>query len=142
MHLFSWILMNKKALNIFFNFVLFTGLGGYLAYTKGWILADFESLSVEQAHQIIQSDNHAMIVDVRTPEEFKNGHLKNAVSIPLGSLEQHTSKFSQGQKLLVYCQSGNRSVAASRVLSSKGFTPYNVKGGINAWIAAGYAVVR
>jgi len=139
-HFIFWITMNKKLLNIAFNVVLIIGLTSYIAYTKGWILTNFESVSAEQAQQMIQSDSDSIILDVRTSEEFEQGHLQNAVSIPLGNLEQELSQLSKDQKVIVYCQSGSRSVAASRLLSAQGYTPLNLKGGINAWSEAGYTI--
>lgn len=133
--------MNQKIKNYLFYGLLVLALGSYFAYMKGWILVDFESISAQQAEHMIASEN-VLIVDVRTPEEFTQAHLENAISIPLSNLEENLPPRSMEKKLIVYCQSGNRSVAASRILAEKGYQPLNLKGGISAWSQSGYPVVR
>lgn len=134
--------MNKNLLNVLLNISIVIALASYFAYTKGWILADFDSISPTEAQKIIQADTNITIVDVRTPEEFSAGHVEHARSIPLSNLEETLTTLPKNEKILVYCQSGNRSVSASRLLSAKGFTPLNIKGGINAWNEAGYPLIR
>jgi len=112
-------------------------LGVYVLYSKGLIMANFESVSAKVAYEMIEKDDSNLtILDVRTPEEFKvDGHLVNAKLIPVGQLSQNLNMLDKSKKVLVYCRSGSRSVYASRVLTSNGFTPLNMSGGINSWKA-------
>jgi len=89
------------------------------------------------AYEIIEKDDSNLtILDVRTPEEFKaDGHLANAKLIPVGQLSKNLNMLDKSKKVLVYCRSGSRSVHATRILVSNGFTPLNMSGGINAWKA-------
>lgn len=121
----------KKLANILY-WIAMGIIALWLAYSKGWILADFESVDAKTAVHLIETDDNITILDVRTIPEFKEGHLAEATLIPLDSLEQNLEKLdaSKHKKILVYCHSGNRSVAASRILENHGFTPINVKGGI------------
>jgi len=136
--------MNKKQfLNIAY-WILIAFMGLYFAYSKGWILADFKSISPQEAYALINSNENTTVLDVRTPEEFAQGHIEGAISLPLQTLQTNLGSITdaKNQKLIVYCHSGNRSVAASRILAKNGFQPLNMQGGITAWKSAGLNVVQ
>jgi rhodanese-related sulfurtransferase len=122
---------------------LFTAMLGYFAYLKGWILADFPSVSPQQAISMMSEDKNLSIIDVRSPREYKSGHLAKAVSIPLSGIEESAElqRYKNG-KVLVYCRSGIRSVAASRYMKSQGYSPINISGGLKALKDAGVQTVR
>jgi len=128
----------NKTTNLIYWMVM-AGLVVWFAYTKGWILANFESITPAQAITLLEDDDNVTLLDVRTPQEFKGGHLEGATLIPLSRLEENLDKLNpyKGKKIIVYCRSGNRSIAASRILEQHGFTPLNVKQGIVGLIAAG-----
>ena len=132
---------NKKIMNIFY-YLAIAGLAVYVAYVKGWIFSDFESISPKSAYELLQNDPHVTLLDVRTPEEFSKEHIAGATLVPVDVLSQELSKLTNAKdaKILVYCHSGTRSVAASRILVQNGFTPLNITGGITAWKAQGLAV--
>lgn len=116
-------------------FIYWAGMGGLFvshAYKKGWILANFDSVDAKSAIEMIHDNPKLLILDVRTQEEFDEKHLANALHIPVQVLEKNIDKLQayKGQKLLVYCRSGNRSVKASRILEQSAFVPINIKGGI------------
>jgi rhodanese-related sulfurtransferase len=82
-----------------------------------------------------------VILDVRQSDEFAEGHVPNAVLIPLGELESRASELPQDTTLYVICRSGNRSRQASELLVNLGFNNVrNVDGGFIAWVDAGYEV--
>lgn len=136
--------MNKKQLLNIVYWTLFAGAAAYFAYSKGWILTDFESISPKEAYALIKSGEKVAILDVRTPDEFTQEHIEGATLIPLQTLNNNLALIAQvkNQKIIVYCHSGNRSVSASRILVKNGFTPLNLKGGISGWKADGLAVVQ
>lgn len=71
-------------------------------------------------------DNGALIVDVRTPDEFRGGHIKNAINIPLGTIASHSAKLSKHEgPIVAYCRSGNRSSMAVREMKSLGLDAHN-----------------
>lgn len=80
-------------------------------------------------------DKNKQFVDVRTPGEFKGGHIKEFRNIPLHQLAQKCEKeLSKEKEVVVICQSGMRSQKACKILKKSGFTKVtNVKGGISAW---------
>lgn len=133
----------KKYINILY-WIAMVGLLFWFAYSKGWILANFQSITAKEAIALIKSDDNITILDVRTIGEFKSGHLRDAKLIPLQQLS-NSLKMLEGdrhKKLIVYCRSGSRSVTASRILDEHGFTPINVKGGIIQLMGAGVILVR
>ena len=68
----------------------------------------------------------AIIVDVRTPEEFRTGHIKNSINIPLQSITQKATDLKKKNKpLIVVCLSGGRSSMAVTALKSAGIEAYN-----------------
>jgi rhodanese-related sulfurtransferase len=81
-------------------------------------------------------ENGAMIVDVRTPDEFKGGHIKGAVNMPIGTIANNLNKLQKHQgPILVYCRSGNRSSMAVREMKSYGLDAHN-GGGLGEMQAA------
>lgn len=135
---------NYKTLTNILYWVAITGLLIWFAYTKGWILANFPSVDAKTAITMMENDDNVTVLDVRTVSEYKEGHIVGATLIPLQQLNTHIDKLSSKKetKILVYCQSGNRSVAASRILEEHGFSPINVKGGISALRANGAQVIK
>jgi len=133
----------KKIIDILYWLALL-GLFFWFAYSKGWILANFESIDAKQAIELLHSDDNVTLLDVRTIQEYKEGHLRNATLIPLQALEQNLGMLKQdkGKKIIVYCRSGNRSISASRILEKNGFIPFNVKGGIIALLEAKVEIVK
>ncbi len=65
--------------------------------------------------------NGAFLVDVRTPAEFADGHVKGSVNIPLDRIQHQLSKFKGKQNIVVFCRSGARSAQAKNVLEQNGF---------------------
>lgn len=134
--------MTKKQItNIFYSLAIAL-IAVYFAYVKGWIFSDFESISPKSAYELLQNETNVALLDVRTPEEFSKEHIEGATLIPVQVLAQNLSMLTEvkDKKIIVYCHSGRRSVAASRILVENGFTPMNVSGGITQWKADGLSV--
>lgn len=99
--------------------------------------ANFKSVGVDKFEEII-TDSKIAIVDVRTPEEYADGHLKQACNFDWRSddfLSQMEAAFPKTTPLAIYCRSGKRSAAAAKVLVKAGYTVYNMKGGYLDWTA-------
>lgn len=64
----------------------------------------------------------ALLVDVRTPEEFEAGHVDGSVNIPLASIEANLAQLEGKKHIVVFCRSGNRSAKAAALLKEHGFT--------------------
>ena len=76
-----------------------------------------------------QLQNGALLVDVRTPEEFAAGSVKGAVNIPLDQVESRISEFEGKPSVIVFCKTGNRSGEAKEILENSGIE--KVTNGIN-----------
>lgn len=79
-------------------------------------------------------ENGARLVDVRTPEEFAVAHVPGAVNIPVQDLGRRMEELEpKDQPVVVYCQSGNRSGRAARLLEDAGYTKVHDLGAMNRW---------
>lgn len=96
---------------------------------------EYRRITAEEARKLKLQNHSAMIVDVRTPDEFAAGHIHDAVNIPLDMLEDvHETEIpSKNDLLLVYCRSGARSRTAASLLVSLGYTNVYDFGGIIDW---------
>jgi rhodanese-related sulfurtransferase len=107
-----------------------------------------EDIGVQEAFELIQSnqDNPDFaIVDIRTPEEFHEGHIEKAVNIDFYSetFREDLDKLDKNKAYFIYCRSGNRSGSAMPVMKELGFQEvYNLSAGIKDWIAEGFPVVE
>jgi len=82
-----------------------------------------------------------VILDVRTQDEYDAGHLINAMLFPLSEIEDNIALIIQYQNttIIVHCRSGSRSRMASEILMQYNFTQvFNMLGGFNDWVGAGY----
>jgi len=133
----------KKYTNILY-WIAMAGLLFWFAYSKGWIFANFESIDAKQAIHLLENDDNVTLLDVRTVQEYKSGHLRDATLIPVQALSKNLGMLKQdkNKRIIVYCRTGSRSVSASRILEENGFTPLNVKGGIIQLMGAGVVLVQ
>ena len=140
--MFSKVKVSKFDVALGIGLILFVL---YFLYTKGYIFVNFEKVSPREAYEMIKKDKDIIVLDVRTPEEYKNdGHIKGAILIPLNQLSSKVNELRKykDKKILVYCRTGHRSVSASRFLSNLGFKVYNIDGGILSWEAEGLPVEK
>ncbi len=109
----------KKMISITFIPFLAIGIGGCL------------SLGGDGKERVKQKISvGALVVDVRTPEEFARGHYKGAINIPLSEVPRRLSEFGAKEKpIVVYCRSGNRSGKAKSILLKNGFIDVTNGGG-------------
>ena len=82
----------------------------------------------------------AVVIDVRQPEEYVEGHVPGAPLIPLDTVPEHLEDFPTDREVLIICRSGARSRKAAEFLRSRGVDAVNVGGGTLAWIEAGHPV--
>lgn len=74
------------------------------------------------------------LIDVRQPEEYKEGHIPGAILIPLDKLEDELTRLDINKEAIVYCFAGNRSARAAAILSNYGFKKIkNLTAGIKGW---------
>lgn len=84
--------------------------------------------------QELDQKRGAVIIDVRTNKEYSQGHIPGAVHVPLADVGTKVKKLKKDKEIVVYCQSGSRSIWAIKRLIGMGYTHlYNLKGGYSAW---------
>ena len=98
-----------------------------------------EDVNLKEAYAIIVdnlSNPDFVIIDVRTPEEYKSGHVEDAINIDFYAedFDEQLNKLDRDKIYLIYCQSGNRSGKALNKMKALGFKEvYNMLGGIANW---------
>ena len=111
-----------------------------IALVLGVLLAFFGLKAVAQtspAEAKALVDAGALLVDVRTPEEFKAGHIDGAKNIPISEVEQRMGEFgAKDGVVVVYCRSGRRSGLVKQTLDAAGFAAVHNAGGMSAWVEA------
>ncbi|MFF2009562.1 rhodanese-like domain-containing protein [Streptomyces sp. NPDC058195] len=101
-------------------------------------------LSVDEARNRTGGERpEAVLLDVREKTEWQAGHAPEAVHAPLTGLAAGAAlpAAAQGRPLVVICRSGQRSQRAAKLLAERGADAVDVKGGMNAWAAAGFPVI-
>lgn len=97
------------------------------------------SVSAIDFNKRIKSDS-VQILDVRTPQEYAEGHIGGAININVQSADfqqMAEKRLSKDSTILVYCRSGRRSMNAAEILTRLGYKVINLKGGIIEWKQAG-----
>lgn len=103
-----------------------------------------QELGPHAATQAMNAEG-SVILDVREDSEYKQGHIANAVHIPVGQLAKRLPELDKYRErpLIAYCRTGNRSGSAARLLHKHGFaTVHNLAGGIVAWQNANLPVTK
>lgn len=98
-------------------------------------MTNYKKISPVEAKKIMDTDNKIIIVDVRTIEEFEDGHIFNSICIPLDEIDKKAEGIltNKNQKILVYCRSGKRSLEACHKLLNLGYEDILDFGGIIDW---------
>lgn len=107
-------------------------------------LGGTKALEPTQATRLINREN-AVVIDVRPQGDFEQGHIIDAVHIPMDNLSDRLKSLEKYKErpVLVYCRSGNTSSRAVATLRKAGFARvYHLKGGIMAWQNASFPVSR
>jgi len=138
---------NMKRLMMVTAIVIALPLAGTACGFGEQVADGYENASVAHAHEHWQQGDQSkipfMLLDVRTPEEYAQGHIASAKLIPVQVLAEHLSEVPHDKQVYVYCHSGKRSAKAAKLLADNGFTNIeNIKGGIVAWKEAGYSVEK
>ena len=127
---------------------------GRFAYRLGTIEGRIEVIAYQQAAyremdskaaKAFIANDQPLILDVRTPREFQQGHLGQARLIPVQQLARRWQELAEykNKEVLIYCATGNRSTVAAKILIDQGFQHiYNMRYGIYDWSKRGYPVVK
>jgi rhodanese-related sulfurtransferase len=111
-------------------------------------VSDVPTISTADAYNLIQknrSNPDFVVIDVRTADEFNSGYIAGAIDIDYYSPEfkSNINKLDKNKQYLIYCRTGIRGAAATRIMIDLGFTDVqNLAGGITQWIQDGYPIVK
>jgi len=137
------------------QFIEFAGnhlllFGGLLVVTALIIKVELESRisgiqQIRPLEAVRLMDDDTLVLDVREPQEYGNGHIRQSVHIPMSALKNRLSELDKykNRKIIAYCRSGSRSNYACKLLKKSGFDQvYNMAGGIMGWSSANLPVTR
>ena len=106
-----------------------------IAFILGSCGTGYKQISQDEAMKIMDEESGYLIVDVRRPDEFAEGHIEGAINVPNeGIAEEMPEELpDKDQLLLIYCRTGRRSKEASEKLAKIGYKNVYEFGGINTW---------
>ncbi|MHA6261398.1 rhodanese-like domain-containing protein [Sporosarcina sp. CAU 1771] len=107
--------------------LLLVGCGTSTDTEKGYLTVD-----IDQVQQL--QDDGAIVVDVREIEEFEEGHIIEAINVPLSEIKKgERANLSKDESYIIICRSGSRSKEASTILVDDGYDLVNVSEGMSSW---------
>ena len=107
-------------------------------------LTAFSNVGVDEFQTLI-ADPNMQLLDVRTPEEFDEGHIAGATLVDVNDssfVERAVAILDKQRPVAVYCRSGRRSARAANLLVAQGYTVTNLNGGVMAWQDAGKTLIK
>ncbi|MBW4438875.1 MAG: rhodanese-like domain-containing protein [Pleurocapsa minor GSE-CHR-MK-17-07R] len=111
-------------------------------FFKSLFGSNSNALNPADAKARIDEKRPLLILDVRQPDEFRDGHIPGAKLIPLGELANRLGELPRETEILCVCRSGSRSSAAAGQLARAGLNALNLRGGMMSWQMAGYPVKK
>lgn len=122
--------------------VIVTAVWLFIAVATG-LAAVARSIGPEDAAAMIRQRPEVYLLDVRTPQEYRQAHLADARLIPIDQIERRIAEIPKGRPIVVYCAVGSRSAQVFSFLARQGYAEvYNLDGGIVGWMQRGYPVLR
>lgn len=114
-------------------------------YNIGQMLDGALHVSALEAATLLQQNSNARILDVRTPEEYRQGHINGATLLNYKSKDfaEKLETLDKGTTWIMHCRSGRRSAAAMELMKSSGFDSLvHMDGGFNSWENAGLEFIE
>lgn len=110
-----------------------TGLAVAVLLAVGYLLFfPRGDVSGPEARRLVEGG--ALLVDVRTPQEFAAGHITGALNIPVQQLDRRMAELGpKDRPIVLYCRSGNRSSTAARMLGNAGYAAVHDLGAMSSW---------
>jgi rhodanese-related sulfurtransferase len=106
-------------------------MAGFVA--AGLLRGDHPQVDVE-AVVAGQEDSHSVLLDVRTPQEYSDGHIPGAINISIDELRSRLGEIPRGREIAAYCQIGQRGYLAARILQQAGFSAVSIGGGYKTYL--------
>ncbi len=105
---------------------------------------NYHAVNAQEAKEIIANIS-PLILDVRTPMEYDQGHIEGSILIPVQVIQSEYTKIAdhKDKPVLIYCATGNRSTVTAKILIDNGFKNiYNMRYGITEWQKNGFPIVK
>ena len=121
------------------------GLQAWEDYGLPLTSGDIQDITPQDLNDLLINGNGSrpVVLDVREPWEYRQGHVPGAILIPLGELVQRVEELDPGKPIAVICATGSRSQSAAALLGQKNFkTIYNVLNGTSGWASQGMPLER
>lgn len=105
----------------------------------GMVRGDHPQISVPELHEVSKTAS-PFLVDVRTPEEFReptqigSSHIPHAINIPIDELRERLGEIPSDKRIVTYCRVGQRGYLATRILLQRGYDVRNLSGGFETWL--------
>ena len=99
-------------------------------------------LDPAEVQALISQHPRPILLDVRTPQEYKEYHIGGAQLIPLNELSEKLKRIPHDRDVVCVCASGSRSSSAARKLEKEGYRVSNMKGGMARWMRSGLPVKK
>ena len=91
------------------------------------------SMNALDLSEKLKNGKRPLVIDVRQPEEYREGHIAGAKLIPLGDLSKHMNELPKGREIVCVCASGSRSRSATKFLIGAGISAVDMTGGMFMW---------
>ena len=91
------------------------------------------SLTAAEVNEKLKFGKHPLVLDVRQPDEYRQGHIAGSKLIPLNELHRRMKELPQGREIVCVCASGSRSASAAKTLAKEGYTVFDMQDGMLAW---------
>ncbi|MBI5353934.1 MAG: rhodanese-like domain-containing protein [Chloroflexi bacterium] len=91
------------------------------------------SLNAMELSEKLKTGKQALVIDVRQPEEYREGHITGSKLIPLGELNKRINELPKDKEIICVCASGSRSHSATKFLVGAGYNAFDMQGGMFMW---------
>jgi len=111
--------------------------------TQFSLASEVARISQNELISLQNSSEEILLIDTRSTEEFKQGHIEGAINIDVSQIYGRLNEIPKNKRLILYCQSGARANRALRILSAKGYDQlYHLEGDMNAWMKNRKPIVK
>ena len=123
---------------VYIAFGLFLLITAY-NYLKPKESRNYTSITTGEAKKMLENNQNIILIDVRNEEEYNFEHLQGAKNIPIDKLDKRMKRLPRDKDIMIYCQTGARSIRAIRKLEVNGYSRlFHMHEGLRGWKFNGY----